>query len=94
MNNNPTCRRARGVEKARRVLDFILRYARDHGGNSPSVPTIAKQVVGISSCSHALYYLRALERAGALRRDEDGNIVVTGARWQPPETGENLVRLC
>ena len=56
-------------DRQRRILDFVERYAREHG-YPPSIREIG-QAVGISSTSVVDYNLRALEREGMIRRDRE-----------------------
>lgn len=56
-------------ERQRRMLAFIKSYAREHG-YPPSIRDIC-QACAISSTSVADYNLRALERAGQIRRARD-----------------------
>ena len=55
--------------RQQRILDFIAEYNGDHG-YPPSIREIG-QAVGISSTSVVDYNLKALERAGRIRRDRE-----------------------
>lgn len=54
-------------ENRRKILDCIVRHTREHG-YPPTVREIG-EAVGLSSSSTIHFHLRALERAGLIRRD-------------------------
>ncbi len=76
-------------EKLQAVFDFIIGYKQEHDGVSPSVREILS-MTGFHSTSHAYYYLYQLAQAGKIRMQpgEARSIEVIGAKWIPPETGE------
>ena len=71
------------------VYRFIIRYKTRNDGNSPSMPQIAK-ATKLRSASHVSIILHKLEEAGLLILPTDvhqkRSIIVTGARWLPPQT--------
>lgn len=56
-------------DRQRRILDFIARFHQRHG-YPPTIREIGQET-GIASTSVVDYNLRALERAGLIRRDPD-----------------------
>lgn len=66
-------------DRQRRILEFISRFQQKHG-YPPTVREIGQEV-GISSTSVVDYNLRALEKAGLLRRDREVSrgLELTGA---------------
>ena len=67
------------------VYRYIVKYKRDHSGNSPTMREIQK-AVGISSVSVVSYILDILESRGWLVREGHRGITLTGERWEiePP----------
>ena len=69
------------------IFDFIVRYKREHDGNSPSTREIAE--ICCITPSAVRYHLTRLEidnlihTTGKPRR----NIEIVGGIWQPPEGG-------
>ncbi len=67
------------------VFDFVVRYKREHDGNSPSTREIAEACC--ITLSAVRYHLTRLEidnlihTTGKPRR----NIEIVGGTWQPPE---------
>jgi repressor LexA len=55
-------------DRAREILSFIQRFAREHG-YPPTIREIGK-AYGISSTNGVRYYLHLLEKAGHLKRSE------------------------
>ena len=71
---------------AQEIMRFIIRYKRQHDGNSPTVREI-QDACGVSSTSMVAYYLGKLEDVGLIRRGhgfESRAIEVVGGRWMPP----------
>jgi SOS-response transcriptional repressor LexA len=69
------------------VLFFIVKYKREHDGNSPTIREIMDDCK-ISSTSMVFWYLNQLENLGYIRRPEPkiGNriaakIEVVGGKW-------------
>lgn len=69
--------------RQRAVLNYIIRFKRDNGGDSPTVREIMRGV-GIPSTSSVQYSLDALDRAGLITRAgpyRHNRIAVTGGEW-------------
>lgn len=69
--------------RQRAVLNYIIRFKRDNGGDSPTVREIMRGV-GIPSTSSVLYSLNALDRAGLITRAgqrRNDRIAVKGGEW-------------
>lgn len=69
--------------RQRAVLNYIIRYKRDSGGDSPAIREIMRGV-GIPSTSSVQYSLDALERAGLITRVGGYRhkcIAVKGGEW-------------
>lgn len=71
------------------VYRFIIRYKTINDGNSPSTHQIAR-ALHIPSLPNVIRILHKLEEAGLLILPTDvhqkRSIIVTGARWLPPQT--------
>ena len=64
------------------TFQFIVAYALDHQGNSPSIMEIARELeICYSSTRHHVTRLIAKEKVAW----RDGRIVVLGAVWSPPD---------
>lgn len=77
---------------AEAVYRYIIRYKRQHAGESPTRREIGAGV-GLSSPSTVNCHLVALERAGRIRMGNRGKsrmITIPGAQWVGPE-GVTLV---
>lgn len=77
---------AQSHARQRAVYACIVRYKREHDGNSPTVRDIGAEC-GITSTSIVARYLRALEAQGLIRRPWAGAncaIEVVGGVWTPP----------
>lgn len=66
------------------ILAFIIRYKREHDGNSPSMREIMRNC-NISSNAVAFNVLRRLEREGRIRLEHRcgvaRSIAIPGGRW-------------
>lgn len=74
-------------KKADEIYRYIINYKARHDGCAPDHRTIAK-ACEVSSTSEVHRHLRILERGGLIRLGDDRTarqIIVTGARWCPPE---------
>lgn len=75
------------------MLDFIIRYKKEHDGNSPTYREIMR-ATGISSTSVVAYHLERLEQNGVIRRPQQvGNsrmIEIVGGRWIAPATTKRI----
>jgi SOS-response transcriptional repressor LexA len=65
-----------------KLLEFIVKYKREHDGNSPTMREMMA-ALHISSTSMAQYYLKRLEKNGAIRLSKylPSKIEVVGGRW-------------
>lgn len=87
MNNNQqfASRHRRQAHKTEDVYLFVVRYKRQHDGNSPSVREIGR-ACHLPSTSHVHYYLVRLEVEGRIRMLGTRSIEVVGGRWTSPPT--------
>lgn len=83
-------------EVSRRALyRYLLRYKETHGGASPSVQEIMRDV-GFASASTVTHHLRVLAADGRIQLvTDDGrkyrqsrHIAIPGERWIAPETAD------
>ncbi len=70
------------MDRRQKVLDFIVRYKREHDGNSPTRREIG-EACQISSTSVVNYYLDQLARAGLIETARKARaITVMGGSWR------------
>jgi len=64
------------------VMEFIIRFKKEHDGVGPTVDEICA-ACGIPSKSHANYILEKLEDGGRIRRGEGfaRMIMIPGGQW-------------
>jgi len=74
--------------RAMRLYALIIRYKSLYDGCTPPYRWLARQLDNASS-STITSYVRELERRGLITRRAGRQILVTGARWQPPAEREN-----
>lgn len=90
MSDSQELTAARLHPTAESVYRYIIRFKRQHGGDSPSRREIGAGV-GIPTTSMVHYYLMALERAGRIRMARPGGkarmIMIPGAEWRFDEGG-------
>jgi hypothetical protein len=70
--------------RQRAIFDFIIRFKRENGGDSPTIREIMCEV-GIPSTSVVGYNLNVLEARGLISRQSYGSsrrIAVVGGRWE------------
>jgi len=67
-----------------RIFAFLVRYKKEHDGNSPSVREIAEGCHIVLSGAH--YHLIRLELENRIRisGQRSRTIEIVGANWQPP----------
>ena len=82
---NPQWHSQRGKAPTRRqeIFEFIIAYADEHQGNSPSIRRIKSHFALAYGTVHT--HVMKLIKDGRLRQDEDGHLVVIGSEWIPPE---------
>jgi hypothetical protein len=70
-----------------RIFDYLVRYKRDHDGNSPSLREIADACH--IALSGARYHLTRLEIDNRIRISgkRSRTIEIIGGTWQPPDVG-------
>jgi hypothetical protein len=77
---NPTYRAAKG-ETRERIFAFICLYADEHGGNSPSILEVSKEL----DLAYGTVYGHVSRMINQRRLEQrDGKIIVIGAEWNPP----------
>lgn len=80
---NPLWHKQRGKQSTRRdeIYDYIVLYADEHNGNSPSILEVTHhfQLAYGTVYGHVMHLIaeRRIERL-------DGKLVVPGAEWIPP----------
>ena len=69
-----------------RVYTYIVDFKQRHDGIAPTLDEI-KLACGLSSKSHALYYVRQLIEDGRITSGEKSprTIKVAGGEWLPPK---------
>lgn len=72
-----------------RIFDFLVRYKKEHDGNSPSMREIAEGCNIVLSGAH--YHLIRLELENRIRMSgqRSRTIEIVGANWQPPDDFAN-----
>lgn len=73
--------------KASAIYSYIIRFKREHAGESPTTREIAA-ALGLSSTSVVQYHLEYLEAAGLIERPAGKSrmISIPGAQWRFEET--------
>jgi hypothetical protein len=70
------------------IFEILVDYARTHGGNSPTQRELWREVMRVTSRKMAygvlLRHIEKLESDGRLKK-VDGQIVIQGADWNPPD---------
>jgi len=69
-------------ELRQRIYEFVLSYASEKDGPTPSKLEIAKNLH--LPYSTVYYHMLRLQAAGLLS-EEDGKILVPGSEWYPPD---------
>jgi hypothetical protein len=77
---NPSYRAERGQTREK-IFSFICLYADDHGGNSPSILEVSKEL----DLAYGTVYGHVMRMIARRMLDQrDGKIIVVGAEWNPP----------
>jgi hypothetical protein len=80
---NPQYHARRGKSPTRRqeIYEFILVYADEHNGNSPSILEVKKNF----RLAYGTVYTHVMKLIAERRIEQiDGKLVVIGAEWNPP----------